>query len=438
MEADWYVARYRLRQLRQQHPSWSQVRLAGELGYSVSWVKKWSQRLDEAAADDEQVLHSQSRARKRPPEPIAPEVVTQILTLRDDPPEGLRRTPGPVAIKYYLHRDEALKAQGHRLPTSTSTIWQILDQHQRIARPAKPDHTPLSRAGPLEAWQIDFKDVTTVASEPGGKRQHAVETLNIVDSGTSILVDNPARNDFNAETTIESLSETFQRWGLPQKISFDRDPRFVSSWRTDDFPSPLIRLLLCLAIEVEVQPPQRPDKNGYVERLNRTYEEEGIQIYLPVDLGQTQAMNRDFRYHFNYQRPNQARSCGNLPPRVAFADLPTLPPLPDVIDPDRWLEAVEGQLFKRRVDAAGTIRLDKHRYYIGRALKGRRVVVQIDAPNKQAQVLLDQAVIKSLPLKGLQHGLMPLSDYLALIQAEAISQWRHYLRTHPRYLPLAL
>lgn len=438
MEAAWYVARYRLRHLRQAHPDWSQVKLAQELGYSYSWIKKWCRRLDEAEPDDEQVLHSQSRARKTSPEPLAPEVVTQILTIRDDPPEGLRRTPGPVAIKYYLHRDEALKAQGYRLPTSTSTIWQILDQHQRIARPAKPDHIPLTRAGPMEAWQIDFKDVTTVTPEPGGKRQHAVETLNIVDSGTSILVDNPARHDFNAETTIESLIETFQHWGLPQKISFDRDPRFVSSWRTDDFPSPLIRLLLCLAIEVEVQPPQRPDKNGYVERLNRTYEEEGIQIYLPVDLGQTQAMNRDFRYHFNYQRPNQARSCGNLPPRVAFADLPTLPQLPEVIDPDRWREAVDGQLFKRRVDAAGTIRLDKHRYYIGRALKGRGVVVQIDAPNKQAQVLLDQAVIKSLPLKGLQHGLMPLSDYLALIQAEAISQWRHYLRTHPRYLPLAL
>jgi hypothetical protein len=43
------------------------------------------------------------------------------------------------------------------------------------------------RAEPLEAWQIDFKDVTTVAPEPEGKRQHTVEVLNIVDTGTSIL-----------------------------------------------------------------------------------------------------------------------------------------------------------------------------------------------------------------------------------------------------------
>lgn len=268
METEWSVARYRLRQLRQAHPEWRKVRLAEALGYAYSWVKKWGHRLDEVAPEDEPVLHSQSRGRKRPPEPLAAEVVTQILTIRDDPPEGLQRTPGPVAIKYYLQRDEPLKAQGYRLPTSTSPIWQILDQHGRIARPAKPDHTPLSRAGPLEAWQIDFKDVTTVAPEPGGKRQHGVETLNIVDSGTSILVDNPARRDFNAETTIASLLETFQQWGLPHQISFDRDPRFVGAWSADDFPSPLMRLLLCLGIEVEGHPPQRPDKNCYVERLN--------------------------------------------------------------------------------------------------------------------------------------------------------------------------
>ena len=45
-------------------------------------------------------------------------------------------------------------------------------------------------------------------------------------------------------------------------------------------------------------------------------------------------MNLEFRYHYNYQRPNQAKSCGNRPPRQAFAQLPPLAPLPQVVDPD--------------------------------------------------------------------------------------------------------
>ncbi|MFL5664012.1 MAG: hypothetical protein ACJ8BW_22120 [Ktedonobacteraceae bacterium] len=32
-----------------------------------------------------------------------------------------------------------------------------------------------------------------------------------------------------------------------------------------------------------------------------------------------------FLQHYNEERPHQGRTCGNVPPRVAF---PTLPPLP--------------------------------------------------------------------------------------------------------------
>jgi hypothetical protein len=45
-------------------------------------------------------------------------VVKAILTIRDDPPEGLQRTPGPVAIKYYLPRCQELRGQNYHLPTS--------------------------------------------------------------------------------------------------------------------------------------------------------------------------------------------------------------------------------------------------------------------------------------------------------------------------------
>jgi len=45
----------------------------------------------------------------------------------------------------------------------------------------------------MTAWQADFKDVSSVGAEPEGKRQHVVETLNLVDSGTSVLLDAQVR-----------------------------------------------------------------------------------------------------------------------------------------------------------------------------------------------------------------------------------------------------
>lgn len=434
MEEQWYAARAALRRLHQKHPGWSYKRLAEEIGYSYNWVRKWCRRFEPADPDDPEVLCSHSRVPKSSAARVKAAVINKILAIRDDPPQNLKRIPGPVAIKYYLHQDEALKQAGYYLPTSTSTIWSILDENGRIERPTKGEHESLSRAAPLRAWQIDFKDVTTVVTEPGGKQMHLVESLDVVDCGTSILVDNPARPDYNAETVIESLATILQQQGCPSQITFDRDPRFVGSWGTDDFPSPLMRFLLCLGIQVQVCPPRRPDINCFVERYHRSYQEEAIAVYRPATYQQVLEMNLNFRHHYNYERPNQALTCGNQPPRLAFASLPVLPSVPDIVDPDRWLEAIDGQIFKRRVNAAGAVKLAKHHYYIRRELKGRTVLLQIDAPNRQLEVLVGDELIKTIPLKGLHQQPMPFAAYLSLIQTEAVSEWRRYLQRTKRYV----
>jgi hypothetical protein len=145
-------------------------------------------------------------------------------------------------------------------------------------------------------------------------------------------------------------------------------------------------------------------------------------------------MNLDFRQHYNYERPNQALTCGNQPPRLAFAALPDLPSLPERVNPDRWVEAIDEQVFKRRVAANGTVKLDKHGYYIRRDLKGRTVLLQIDAPQRQLHVLLGDKPLKTIPLKGLHHQLLSFEQYLTLIRTEAISEWRRYLQRTKRYI----
>jgi transposase len=433
MEEKWYRDRACLRHLRHKHPDWSYRKLAREMGYSYNWVRKWCARFAQATPDDNDVLHSQSRCPHHPPENIRPEVVAKILAIRDDPPENLNRIPGPVAIRYYLQRDEELQAEAYHLPTSTSTLWRILDENGRIERPPPREHEAVTRAAPMQTWQIDFKDVTTVTLNPGEKQMHLVETLDVVDTGTSILVDNQARADFNAETAVDSLAQTLQHYGCPQKITFDRDPRFIGSWTAGDFPSPLMRFLLCPGIDVDVCPPRRPDKNAFVERFHRTYEEEAIQIYRPATFDQVIDMNLDFRHHYNYERPNQALTCGNRPPRRAFTQLPDLPSLPDRVDPDRWLQFIDGKVYLRRIDANGTVRLDKHRYYIRRDLRGRYVNLQIDAAQRQILVLLNDTLLKAIPLKGLQQQELPFDKFLSHIRAEAVSQWRQYLQRSKRY-----
>jgi hypothetical protein len=98
MEEQWIVDRCKLREVWLDHPEWSKNQLAEAVGRSKAWVKKWLKRLRSCPLEDQQVLQSQSRARKRPP-PAWPEIVVkQILAIRDDPPEKLGRTPGPRTI----------------------------------------------------------------------------------------------------------------------------------------------------------------------------------------------------------------------------------------------------------------------------------------------------------------------------------------------------
>lgn len=353
MEEQWIISRAQLRELMQEHTEWTNRQYAQEVGRSVDWVKKWRQRIREAGFDDEPVLMGQSKERKTSPPAWSAEVIRRIGEIRETPPDNLGRTPGPVAILYYLGKDENLLAMGANLPKSATTIWKILHRQGYYPSPKEIEHEPVERPGPLEAWQIDFKDASSVAPEPDGKKMHTVEVLDVVDSGTSILIEAKPHPEYNSETALAAIATLLTVLGRPVSIRFDRDPRFVGSFQGWDFPSALIRFLFCLGIQPIICPPHRPDKNPFVERYHRSYDSECLQRLLPQTFEEVETVTRDYLHHYNWERPNQAITCGNLPPRVAFPELPVLPTVPGMVDPNAWLLKYHGKFFKRRINKAG-------------------------------------------------------------------------------------
>ncbi|HEU4327609.1 MAG TPA: integrase core domain-containing protein [Roseiflexaceae bacterium] len=421
-DADWYAARTTLRTLMRTHPNWSTRDFADAVRMSRCWVKKWRKRIT-AAPNDELVLRGRSRVPHHRPPKLSALVVERILAIRDAPPDNLRRTPGPRAISYYLARDLALLEAGVRIPRSTRTIWQILRQHGRIALPLERSHQPVERPEPMSAWQLDFKDVSTVPADPDGKQQHVVEVLNSVDTGTSILVDAQVQSDFTAETSIEAVVRTLRATGCPASITLDRDPRFVGSPQGSDFPAPLVRLLLCLGIQVHICPPRRPDKNAFVERYHRTLEAECLRLVRPHDLASAREAVSTFRQHYNRERPNQAVSCQNRPPLAAFPELPTLPALPAQVDPDRWVQQLHGTRLVRKVNTHGMVKVDNRLYYVDQSWAGRYLSLRIDGVNRVLQVeYQERPTGKVLPIKGLVGQELPLEEYLTLIVREARTQ----------------
>jgi transposase InsO family protein len=426
MEEVWLVNRQRLRDCLRENSRRAYRELAQETGGSLSWVKKWAPRLRHDLANDE-LLHRQRSPRHYPKPSRSLEVIQKILDIRDHPPAHLRRVPGPKAILYFLSQEESLVQSHLQIPKSTRTVWQVLNQYQRIQRPLKAKHEPLPPAAPLQHWQFDFKDVSSAQAPESNKRMHQVESLNVVDTGTSLVLDNQVRTDFTAETVILALTSTFLQCGLPQSLTFDRDPRFVGSQQSRDFPSALLRFLLCIGIQPIVCPPQRPDKNAYVERFHRSLTMEVLQRERPANVEETRQCIERYRDHYNHERPNQARSCQNQPPSTAFPDLPVLPRLPEQVEPDRWLDSIDGKIYQRRIGPNGTVKVDKYRYYIQQKLRGQLVLLKVDAPQKRFEIFFQGQQLKRMPIRGLHRETVSLQDYLRQICEEAVSEERQRL-----------
>lgn len=355
MEMQWQADRSALRELQQSRPDLSLKEMAVLLKRSYSWAKRWSKRLQQAPPTDLAVLHSRSRARKTSPPDWDAQVLQRLEEIRQHPPANLQRTPGPKTILYYLQHDPHLQQLGCRLPQAASTVWKLLHRLGLLTPTSKRQHEPEPPCVPLEEVQVDFKDVSTVPPDPLGKRQHVIETCNFVDAGTSLLLMAEPHDDFHAQTALEAVIAFLRRYGCPQRMSFDHDPRWLGSPSGRDFPSALQRMLFCLGIEPRICPPQRPDRNAFVERYHRSYKYECLRIFRPKTLEEVRAVTLSFEQHYNEERPHQGRACGNRPPRQAFPTLPTLPALPEAVQADRWLWSLHQRVFARTVGADGCV-----------------------------------------------------------------------------------
>ena len=244
----------------------------------------------------------------------------------------------------------------------------------------------------------------------------------VVDRGTSRVVYLEGCEGYQADTALLAVTRLFLLNGLPKRLRFDRDPRFVWSWSADGFPSPLIRFLRVLGVEPVVCPPRQPWKKPYVERCIRTFRYEWLDRFSLNTMADCYEALEAFPNYHNRERKHMGRACQGKTPEEAFPVLPILPELPQVVAPNRWLGIEHGRVFRRRIRANGTIQVDKHTYYIDQKLAKCRVLVHLDGHNQCLHITLDGKMLpKSLPLKEIHPNTMDLQDYLKVLQQEAMS-----------------
>lgn len=118
---------------------------------------------------------------------------------------------------------------------------------------------------------------------------------------------------------------------------------------------------------------------------------------------------------------------------MACPQFPTLPAVPQMVQPDRWLRRVHQWTFARTVQADGGVSIDRREYYVGRALAGQRVACVVQAASQHFDIWHGDSYITHLPIKGLHGGpALPFEEYVTGISQQARSEYRQYLATHRR------
>jgi hypothetical protein len=149
-----------------------------------------------------------------------------------------------------------------------------------------------------------------------------------------------------------------------------------------------------------------------VERYHRSYNQECLQIERPGTIDEVRAVTAAYTRHYNEERPNQALSCRNRPPRVAFPSLPPRPSIPLCVDPDAWLGAIHGRAYLRRVGESGCVVVGTDSYYIQRELVGQHVALQVDAAAREFVVVHHGSEVRRLPFKGLVRTILPFDTFV--------------------------
>jgi Integrase core domain len=183
-----------------------------------------------------------------------------------------------------------------------------------------------------------------------------------------------------------------------------------------------------LGIEMHVCAPRHPQENGFVERYHRSYQQECVAVDRPHTLEEARMSTASWIEHYNQERPNQALSCGNRPPRTAFPQLPPLPHAPAQIEADGWLKGMDGFHVERKVSTRGMVHLDLHSYYVDVHRKGPRVTLQLQAESREVLIWHEATLLKSVPLRGQVSGSFSFEQFVELMahQARAFHRLRSF------------
>lgn len=149
------------------------------------------------------------------------------------------------------------------------------------------------------SWSMDFMSDAII----NGKR---FRTVNILDDCNREILGIKASFSLPSKRVTKFLDLVALNRGYPQQLRLDNGPENIAkemtSWAKKH------------NVHIHYIQPGKPAQNALIERFNRTYREEVLDMYLFKNIADVQAVTDQWMFEYNNERPHE--SLGNLTPRA--------------------------------------------------------------------------------------------------------------------------
>lgn len=246
---------------------------------------KWLARYESGGVP---ALHDQSRVPIHQPNKTSPSMEAIVVAARDRYPVWGGRK---------LH--EVLFEQGYVGLPCPSTITEILRRNGRLTDSphSQTNYIRFEHDHPNDLWQMDFKG----HFRHGKGECHPLTVLD--DCSRYSLCLEACRNE-RTDTVKERLIKTFERYGLPNRMTMDNGSPWGSSGASRY--TQLTIWLIEQGIRVSHSRPYHPQTQGKDERFHRTLKAELIGRRQFKTLDQCQTSFDAWRAQYNTIRPHEA------------------------------------------------------------------------------------------------------------------------------------
>lgn len=191
---------------------------------------------------------------------------------------------------------KALRRKGHRW--NHKRVYRIycklkLNQTRRTRKrlPLRAKRPLLVPQIPNQVWSADFMSDTLYA----GKR---FRTFNVIDDFNREVL----HVEIDTSITGKRLIRVFERLrldrGLPDVLRVDNGPEFLSG--------EFVAWSESAGMMIQYIQPGKPNQNAYIERFNRTYRNELLDLYLFRNLAEVREATYWWMIEYNEQRPHDS------------------------------------------------------------------------------------------------------------------------------------